>query len=257
MIYIYNEFLYRPLLNLLIMLYNLIPDLGIAIILLTLFIRLLLLPLFYKSSKDQTIMQKHVMPKIKDIQKKHKDNKEKQAKEMMAVYKEHNVSPFSGFLLIIVQLPILIALYRVFLNDFSKSFSNQLYHFVSVPGVIHTTFLGLINLGTKNMWIVFIAVIFQYLQSKFLFSIKKKSNDVNKKKDKHADIIEKTTKGMIFFGPFITFLILSQLPSAVALYWVTTSIFSTVQQIIINKQLEKYDGRRTKDSRTTDIANGV
>jgi len=122
--HLFNTFLIQPLLNLLIVVYNgIVPDLGVAIILVTLLIRFVLLPLFYKSAKDQTVIQKYVTPKIKELQQKHKDDKERQVKEMMAVYKEHKVSPFSGFLLIIIQLPILIALYRVFLMDFSKNLS--------------------------------------------------------------------------------------------------------------------------------------
>lgn len=258
MIYLYNELLYRPLLNLLIIIYNnVLSDLGVAIILLTLLIRFILLPLFYKSAKDQTIIQKHVAPKIKKIQKELKDNKEQQVKEIMAVYKEHQVSPFSGFLLIIIQLPILIALYRVFLNNFSNGVSEQLYSFVSKPDFIHTTFLGIINLSSRNMWLVLFAALFQYLQSRLLFTI-----NSSKKKEKNSEvggsaaIMEKMTKNMVYLGPAFTLIILLQFPSAVALYWMTTSAFSVIQQVIINKQLEK-NARIKENIGTTNIPDGV
>lgn len=238
MSFLFNEVLYRPLLNMLVVLYDfVISDLGIAIILLTLLIRLVLLPLFYKSTKDQTIIQKYVVPKIKEIQKLHKDDKEKQVQEMMAVYKEHNVSPFSGFLLILIQLPVLFALYRVFLRDFGADISQQLYSFVPVPETIHTLFLGVIELSEKYIWLVLIAAVFQYLQSRLLFTINKKRTSGDTADTKTATM-ERMTRSMIWLGPILTLVILSQLPSAVALYWMTTSVFSVVQQLVINKRLE-------------------
>jgi len=93
MAYLYTQFLYRPLLNLLFFLYNNVyADLGVAIILLTIIVRVVLLPLFYKSAKDQTILQK-IAPRIQELQKIHKEDKERQVKEIMAVYKEHRVNP--------------------------------------------------------------------------------------------------------------------------------------------------------------------
>ena len=98
-----------------IFLYENIPghDLGIAIIALTVVIRIVLLPLFYKGAKDQAILQR-LAPKIKEIQKDHKDDRAKQAQVMMELYREHKVNPLSQFLIIIIQLPVLIALYWVF-----------------------------------------------------------------------------------------------------------------------------------------------
>ena len=157
MIHLFNEFLYRPLLNLLFLIYNhTVADIGIAVIILTIVIRLVLLPIFYKSAKDQTIIQK-ITPRIKELQKIHKDDKEKQVSEIMKVYKEHKVNPFSGFLLLLIQLPILIALYRVFLKGFSSDVLSGLYSFVAVPQSIHTMFLGIIDLMSKNVWLVVLA----------------------------------------------------------------------------------------------------
>ncbi len=255
--YIYYTFFYTPLLNLLVLIYHIIPDLGVSIIILTLLIRFLLLPLFYKSAKDQTIIQQHVAPKVKEIKEKYKNDKEKQVQEMMAAYKEHKVSPFSGFALILIQLPVLIALYRVFLNDFTKSLSEHLYSFVPAIDSIHTMFLGVVDLTQKNIWIVLLAVLFQYLQSKLMFNINRNRKD-NSKQDKQGAIMEKATKGMVIIGPLFTLLILSNFPSAVALYWMTTSVFSTVQQIIINKQLDKKQHAGSSEkTRTDDNPNGV
>ena len=95
---LFHEILYRPLFNALIFLYQNFSfgDFGIAIILLTIAIRFILFPFFYKSAKDQAILQR-LAPKIKAIQAEHKNDREKQAKEMLALYRQHEVNPLSGF----------------------------------------------------------------------------------------------------------------------------------------------------------------
>ncbi|KKS82538.1 MAG: Sporulation associated-membrane protein [Candidatus Wolfebacteria bacterium GW2011_GWC1_43_10] len=247
MSYLFNEFLYRPLLNLLFLIYNNIwADLGVAIILLTIIIRLILLPLFYKSAKDQTIIQK-ITPRIKEIQKNHKDNKEKQVREIMAVYKEHKVNPLSGFLLMLIQLPILIALYRVFWKGLSSDIFKLLYPFVGVPENISHSFLGLVDLNQKSLAIVIIAALAQYFQSKLLMSVGKK-NSKSVGNEGAAAVAEKISRQMVFLGPVLTFVILYSLPSAVGIYWLTTSVFSVIQQIVINKRLGKRNERDTGNS---------
>ena len=105
---LFNLILTQPLINGLVLLYENITfqDLGLAIIGLTLLIRLLLYPVFYKGMKNQTMMQK-MQPEIKEAQKKNKGNREAQALALMDIYKKHNVSPFAPFLYLLIQLPIL------------------------------------------------------------------------------------------------------------------------------------------------------
>src|SRR3990167_5608002 len=119
---LFHTLLYQPILEVLIFIYKAIAfrDLGIAIILLTVFIRFLLLPFFYRGAKDQTTIQK-LQPLVKKIQQDHKDNKEKQTQALLELYRQHRINPFSSFLLLIIQLPILIALYRVFLTGLSDN----------------------------------------------------------------------------------------------------------------------------------------
>jgi len=244
MTYLFNELLYRPLLNLLFFIYNnVFSDLGLAIILLTIIIRFVLLPLFYKSAKDQTILQS-LAPRVREIQKTHKENKEKQVQEIMSVYREHKVSPFSGILLLLIQLPILIALYKVFLKGFSSEVFAQLYSFVPAPETVHSLFLGFIDLNENSLLLVIVAALFQYLQSYFLMRVARQSSSGDQK-DKTALFAEKLSKQMVFVGPLLTLVILYSLPSAVALYWLTTSAFSVVQQLIINKKIHGNAARTT------------
>lgn len=218
---LFHKILYQPIFDVLVFLYQCLGDLGIAIIVLTVLIRVVLFPLFYKGAKDQAVLQR-LSPKIKEIQISHKNNREKQASALMGLYREHRVNPFSGFLLILIQLPILIALYRVFMNGFSIE-----------AGFSDSSFLGLIDLSKKSAIIVGLAAVAQYFQGKL--SIIK-----NEKPFKELTSVERMGRQMVYFGPILTiiFLYFFNLPSAVGLYWLTTSLFSVVQQIIINKRLK-------------------
>jgi len=228
---LFNTILYQPLFNALIALYNYVPfaDLGIAIILLTILIRVILYPLFYKSFENQLVMQK-LQPLIKKIQHDHKNDREKQARALMDLYKQHKINPFSGFLLILVQLPILITLYRLFLGDFTPEAFENLYSFISAPETIDNSLLGLINLKERSIVVVGLAAAAQYVQGKLSFAR-------TDKKDETA--ASKVGKQMVFIGPILTLLILTSLPSAVGIYWLTTSVFSIFQQIIITRKLDK------------------
>lgn len=236
----FNTILYQPLFNALVFLYNTIAfqDLGVAIIMLTVVVRVILYPLFYKSFRNQTLMQK-IQPQIQKIQHDHKGNREKQAQAMMELYKQHKVNPFSGFLLILVQLPILIVLYRLFLEGITPDSFANLYSFVPQPAELHHIFLGLIDLGNKSIVIVVLAAVSQYLQGRL--SLPKTGDDQSP--------AVKVGKSMVFIGPVLTVLVLVTLPSAVGIYWFASSAFSIAQQILINKSLNKEYGTVTGENK--------
>src|SRR6056297_3402557 len=122
----FNVILYQPLFNALIFLYQVIPgqSFGLAIILLTVAIRLLLYPLNAKSIRSQQAMSE-IQPKIKEIQDKYED-KEEQAQKMMELYQEKDVNPFSGCLPMLLQLPILIVLIRIFRRVKPEQIAEQM-----------------------------------------------------------------------------------------------------------------------------------
>ena len=148
---IYLTLFYKPVLNLLVFLYNIIPghDLGIAIILLTVIIKLILLPLSKKSLKSQKAMQE-LQPKIDEIKRKYKDKKEEMSRAMMSLYKENKVNPFSSCLPLIIQLPFLLAVFRVFRNGFNNSSLALVYSFIHKPEVINSISFGFVDLSAKN-----------------------------------------------------------------------------------------------------------
>lgn len=234
----FTEILYRPLFNALAWLYENVAfeDLGVAIILLTVAVRLVLFPLFHETVKHQRITQ-NLQPEIKRIQKNHKEDKETQAQKIMELYDQHQVNPLMPLLAMLVQIPIVIVLYRIFIHGFSGDALNLLYPFINLPQSPDENFLGIIDLRESNMWLVGFAAIVQYIQGKLSLAKKKnRSDDVSN--------AEKIGQSMVTFMPILTVLILFSLPAAIALYWGTTTVFSILQQLIVNRSLNKEEGKK-------------
>ena len=227
---IFNVFLYQPLFNSLVLIYNYLPghDFGIAIIILTLIIRVIMYPLSVKALNSQRALQK-LQPKIQEIQKKYKDDKEKQGMETLELYRKEKINPFSGLFLALVQLPILIALYNVFWNGLNTKELVKLYPFVANPINIDAMFLGLMDLSKPNMLFAVLASILQFFQTKMLIPKPVAGQKTN-------DISMMMQKQMIYFFPFVTVIILLKLPSALALYWIVSGIFSIIQQYFLLKE---------------------
>jgi YidC/Oxa1 family membrane protein insertase len=236
MVYLYQQILYRPLLNLLVFFYQTIAghDLGLAIIFATLLVRLILYPFFHKGAKQQMLMQR-IQPHVKKIQETHKDDREKQAKALMELYKEHGVSPFSGILLLIIQLPILITLYSIFRTGIGTAQFSSLYHFISAPQSINANFLGLIDLNAHSLPLIIAAGIAQYFQARLA---------IYRAPGNNAPLspAEKIGRQMAFIGPVVTVAIFYNLPAAVGLYWLVTSAFSALQQVFVNRHIQKKYG---------------
>lgn len=237
----FNEILIRPIFNLLIVVYQFASfhDLGIAIILLTLLIRLILFPIFHSMAKYQKLASK-LQKEAAAIQKKHKDNRQEQTKALMEMYKAHKVNPFTPIISLAIQIPILIALYQVLRKTFSYHPIGLVYSFVSAPAVLNHTFLGLIDLSSPSKVIILLAAALQYIQAKVALP--------EIEENMPLEAAEKMARNMAFIGPVITIVIFWNLPSALGLYWVAFSVFSICHQLIVNYGLRK-DGRIHKSSK--------
>lgn len=227
---IFNEALYRPLLNILFLFYHYLPgqDLGIAVIFLTILIKFLFYPLGAKTLKSQKALSE-LQPKIKEIQEKYKENKEKQSKAMMELYKERKINPFSGCLPLLIQFPILIALYQVFLKGLRPEAMSSLYSFMPQISQIDPTFLGIVNLSQPNAILAILAGITQYFQLKI-------APQTKKAKGKQFDVSQMMTKQMTYLFPVFAIFICFKLPSAIALYWVVMTLFTIGQQYLVFKK---------------------
>ncbi|MCX6720043.1 MAG: YidC/Oxa1 family membrane protein insertase, partial [Candidatus Staskawiczbacteria bacterium] len=198
----------------------------------TIIIRVILFPISIKAVNSQRSLQK-LQPKIQELQKRHKDDKEKQAKEILELYKIEKINPFSGLLLALIQLPILIALYRVFWSGLNPKELVVLYSFVLNPGHINSLFLHLIDLSKPNLIFAVLAGLVQYFQTKMLLPGKGLQSG---EKSKEGDFAQAMQSQMVYFFPVFTIIILISLPSALGLYWIASGLFSIGQQYIILKK---------------------
>ncbi|MEK7087467.1 MAG: YidC/Oxa1 family membrane protein insertase [Patescibacteria group bacterium] len=236
--YLFNEIFYKPLFNGLIFLYNIIPnhDMGISIIILTIFIRLVLWPLTSKGIRSQKALAT-LQPKIEEIKRKFsakggKDNKEAQAKALMALYSENKINPLASIVPLIIQIPIIFALWRVFLNSTSSDFS-LLYSFIDTPDKIQTVFLGLFDLTKRSVLLAVIAGALQYFQTKMIMpAYAPQSGATAGKPSGASDFGQIMSKQMLYFGPVISVVIFWTLPAALPLYWIIVTSATIFQQYL-------------------------
>jgi YidC/Oxa1 family membrane protein insertase len=247
---IFQTIFYQPVLNLLVFLYNIVPghDLGIAIVLLTIVIKLILLPLSKQSIKSQKALQ-DLQPKIDEIKRKYKDKKEEMGRAMMALYKENKVNPFSSCLPLIVQLPFLFAVFRVFRDGFANGSLDLVYGFIAKPEVINTMSLGFIDLSVRNVPIAVLAGVAQYWQAKMMMT---KKAPVQTPGAKDENMMAAMNKQMIYFMPILTVVIGLSFPGGLALYWLVTTVLTGLQQLFIFKHKDKED----KKDKTGDVVEG-
>jgi len=237
----FNLVLYQPLFNLLVLFYLYLPghDFGIAIIALTILVRIIFYPLNLQALKSQKLLQE-LQPKIQEIQKKFKTDKEKLTKATIELYQKSKVNPLSGCLPILIQFPILVALFWVFQKGLRAEEMVNLYSFVPNPGKIIPTFLGILNLAQPSGILAVLCGIAQFVQTKMI------TPTAQPQKGK-GDFSTMMQKQMLYFFPIFTVFILWRLPSAIALYWLITSLFSILQQYLIFRprakaSLEKSQG---------------
>lgn len=232
---IFYHFFYRPILNILVYLTSILPkgDCGIAIIILTVLVRILLFPLFKKSLREQKALQE-LQPKLKEIQEKYKEDKEKFVQESLKIFQEKKINPFLGIFLTIIQLPFLIGVFLAIksLSLGKEVFSKDLYFFLNKNPKISFSFLGLIDLskpflnkiGNKTFfyWPTFPLILLTFFVNLFQFQFTSLQNS-----PKQTKIFQQ------IFNPFlfVMFLyILINLPAGVSLYLLVSSLIGILQE---------------------------
>jgi len=252
MSFLFNELIYQPIYNLLVLIYNIIPghDFGIAIIIVTILVKLLLIPFSRKQIESQKKMQE-LQPKIKEVQQKYKNDKEKQSRAMMELYKENKANPFSGCLPMILQLIFLIAIYRVLFNISKDGAAAEgIYPFIHNPGIVKHMFLGFLDLSVPanihefsiynivRLILVVAAAAAQFFQTKMLMA---KSSNAKKIKDdkKDPDFSQAMSQQMLYLAPVMTLLIGLRFPSGLALYWLVSTLFMIFQQSYLQREETK------------------
>ncbi len=229
---IYNTFLYQPLFNILILLYNFIPgkDFGIAIIGLTLLLRAAFYPLSAKAFIAQKVFAE-LQPKLKELREKFKHDKDELARQTLEAYQKSGVNPFASIGPLLLQLPILIAIFQVFSRGLQESQLSILYPFVRNPEAINPLFLGIVNLSAPSLVFAALAGVLQFLQMHIGMSSSSPAS-----KNPGAALAQKHIMP-IFFSAF-TISILARLPAAIGVYWIATSVFSIAQQWYLGRKMK-------------------
>ncbi|MEK7090321.1 MAG: YidC/Oxa1 family membrane protein insertase [Patescibacteria group bacterium] len=247
---IYNEILFKPLFNALVFLTSVVPfaDLGVAVVILTVIVRFVIFPFTHKSIKTQAKMRE-IEPELKKIRSETNGKQEEQARRTMELYKRHGVSPFSGCLLLLIQLPILIALYQLFIKDISASLS-LLYPFVSPPEGIRFMFLGLVDMTKSSIPMAVIAALSQYFQMRLAMP----SKTIEQKAESRSfqnDFQKMFSQQAAYIFPVIILIISLKFPAAVALYWTTSNIFASVHEYIVKRKSQVQQNDRGPEAKSS------
>ena len=231
MLEFFRVILYQPLLNLLVLFYNLIPgeQLWLAIICLTIIVKLILFPLNRLALKGQKSMQE-LQSKLVEIRKKYPNDKARQAQETMALYKENKVNPFASCLPLLIQFPILIAVFQVFRTGLGSS-NLPLYSFVQDPGLMNTLAFGVLELSKPSLFLAILAGLLQYIQTKMLPVLSGKKVMAKEAQDENK--VSALNQQMKVMMPLFTVFIGMTLPSGLMIYWATSLIITIIEQRII------------------------
>jgi YidC/Oxa1 family membrane protein insertase len=208
--------------------YMLIPNYGVAIIFLTLVVKLVLFPLTKKGSEG-TLKMQAISPRIKELQDKYKDNPTKMQTEMAKIYKEEGYNPMSGCLPLLIQMPIFFAMYNMFNNHF------DLRGAMFIPGWIPDLSAPehFINFGFTVPflgWDSLHLLPFVYVGSQILYTKVTQTPDMQSNKQ---------MKMMMYLMPVMFFFILYNMPTGLEVYWIFSNVFTMVQQLLINRYMAK------------------
>lgn len=235
---VFNIILYKPIFNVFVFLYNIIPghDVGVVILVLTLLIKVILYPLTNSGIKAQKSLQ-DLQPKVEELKKRYANDKQALAQATMELYKNNKVNPFSSCLPLLLQLPIIFALYAVFRDGLaSHNVAVNLYPFIHNPETINSVSLGFVDLSKPNYILAILAGVAQFFQTRSMTKKTARPPKVAGEGGKDEDMMSMMNKQMLYFMPIMTVLIGLRLPSGLALYWFLSTVIMSLQQYIVAKQ---------------------
>ena len=228
----FHAVFYDPIYNSLVALVALVPgsDVGIAVIIITIAIRLILLPFSLSAARTQRSM-KILEPKIKALKEKHKGNKEKEALETLSLYREERVNPFASILMVFIQIPILLALYWVFYYEPFSTVSainiTRLYSFTPMPPTVSLEFLGIISVAGKSIVLAVLAGTTQFLQAYMALRGTMKPSGIPGMQNDFQRIMGIQLK---YVFPFLIGIISYTTSGAIALYFIATNLAGSLQE---------------------------
>ena len=239
MSFIWHTFFFDPVYNALVFFIDILPggDVGMAIIATVVVVKLVLLPLSIKAAKTQKILRE-IEPKLKDIKEKYKDNREEQARAMMAIYQEAGMNPFASILVFFLQIPIVFALYfavssggGVALPDIN---TELLYSFVAAPVVVTMNFLGVVDILGKSVLLALCAAVTQFFQIKLALP-PLPPRDPNAAPDLKDDFVRNMQLQMRYVMPVLIFFAAYFISAAIALYFFVSNVVGILQELYIKR----------------------
>lgn len=239
MSFLFHNFFYAPLYNGLILFIGILPfhNVAVSVILFTCIIKLIIFPLSQQSVKTQFEM-KQIEPEINSIKEKYKDNKQLQAEKTMQLYKERGINPFAGIFTMLIQFPVLIALYWVFLKGGLPNIDPKtIYSFIKIPSVINMSFFG-VSVLDKSTFFALLVALAQFFQMQI--TIPKPIKKENKENPSFSDELAKSMSvQMKYVMPVIMFIIAKNFALVVSLYLITSSLFAIGQELYVRSKYKK------------------
>ncbi len=238
----FHTLFYNPIYNLLVFVINHIPggDVGLATIIVTCLVKIILFPLSKKAAKTQMVM-KALEPDLAKIKEEYGDKREEFAKKTFEFYKKNDINPFASFFLLLIQLPIIIALAIIFYRGGLPVIDvSILYSFIPNPSTVNTIFLGLIDVSKRSIVLSVFAGVAQFIQIRLSVPVYKKPEIKSDKKPSFQDdLAHSMNVQMRYVMPVFMFIVSLSVSGAVALYWITGSLFMIGQELYLRKTIKK------------------
>jgi YidC/Oxa1 family membrane protein insertase len=235
---LFHTFVFLPLYNGLVFLVDVVPghDVGLAVIALTVIVRIFLIPLSRKAVQAQMVA-KELAPQIEELKKKHAKDKEAQGKAIFALYKEKGVHPFAGLGLVLLQFPVLVGLYWVFSHGGLPSIDvSWLYAFVQAPATMQMDFLGMIPMAGNSIVLATTAAISQLIYTRLSMGAPAAKAASPVEATLSEDMMRSFDMQARYVLPVFIGVISYYIAAAAPLYWTTSNIFMIVQEYVSGKR---------------------
>lgn len=235
---LFHTIIYVPLYNGLVWLVDVLPghDMGLAVILLTVAVRVVLIPLSRRAVQTQLVM-KELTPDIEALKEKHKDDREAQGKAIFALYRERGVHPFAGLGLVLLQFPVLIGLYWVFSHGGLPAVdASLLYGFVGVPGSVRMDFLGLIPLSGHSIVLAITAALTQLVYTRLSMGAPATKDPSPVESSLSGDLAKSFDTQARYVLPAFIGIISFSVAAAAPLYWTTSNLFMIAQEYVSGRR---------------------
>lgn len=237
--YIWHTFFFDPVYNGLVLFIDIVPggDVGLAIIGITILVKLILLPLSLKAARTQRVMRT-LEPKLKEIKERYKDKREEQARAMMELYRDAGLNPFASLLLLFIQIPVVISLYLSVYSGGGVPLpsinSELLYGFVPTPETVSMMFLGVVNIAGKSLPLAFLAGFTQFIHARMAIPAPA-PREAGAAPNLKEDFTRSMQMQMRYVMPIIIFVVAYTVSASIALYFLVSNITMIAQEYFVKR----------------------